>query len=168
MIVLPYEMIYLILNKLDIIEIKKLLFINKYIHPVALDVITKKRNAFINNLLTQTNNELKILYCNHYHIHIENYKIYRVNKLLQLYLENNIFDNIALHLTPDILSFFIFEWVGLKGQGFDDSQIKDIEYCVSKYRGKKDYSDKIDYLNNLYCKLCKHNSNLIDLILVYF
>lgn len=166
--VLPYEIIYLILNNLEIIEIKKLLFINKYIQPVVIDVIKKKRNIFINNLLTQTNNILKRQYCNYYHIHIENYKISRINKLLKMYLENNIFDNIALHLTPEILSFFIFEWVSLKWQGFDESQIYDMEYCVSKYRGEKDFSNKIKYLNNLYCKLCKYSNTLIDLILLYF
>ena len=144
MLYLPNEIIIYILNFLDIKDLNNLLKINLNLNYLASELSHKKKIKIINNLFDESLLHLKTMYFANYLHELTHIKT--INKLFDN-LYNFLYTNIVwIQIDPYLFSFFLFEWVSLKSNGFDLQQLENLEYVVCKFRGNYNMIDKNFFL----------------------
>ena len=70
-------------------------------------------------------------------------------------------------INPNILSFFLYEWVSFKNNNLDELN-DSIGYSIAKFRtlNNEDLSDYVDFFDNLYSKMFVFNPEILNYILI--
>ena len=166
---IPNELILYILKYSDIYTLKNISILNKRFYKLASIVSKQKELIFVDEFILNCLNIISKMYIDTYYTkptHID--MIIKLFSKLEQFIYTNLYKEWFIKINPYMFSFFIFEWVGLKNQGFNCEEEDDMDYLVCKFRSNNDYSNKIRLFNRMYIILHTYDNTIIDEIITCF